>query len=74
MFLNGEKTNRGMQDLGIDFTIVVDGCAANSGPLSNTVWDINDVRVPLINVQSKDSGQSGEIFGSELTQNPAWLR
>jgi flagellin-like protein len=72
MFLNGEKTNNGTQDLGIDFTIVEDGCATN-GALNNTVLDINDVRVPLINVQSRDNG-NGEQFGSELTQNPAWLR
>jgi len=73
-FLNGDETNYGSSDLGVDFTLVEDGCKANDGTFRHTIWDVRDVRVPIINARSRDSGNSGERFGSPLTQNPAWLR
>ncbi|MBN2067600.1 MAG: hypothetical protein JW744_03985 [Candidatus Diapherotrites archaeon] len=73
-FLNGDETPYGTAALGIDFSLVEDGCKANSNStLYYTTWDIMDVRVPIINVSSRDNG-SGELFGSPLTSNPAWLR
>ncbi len=74
-FLNGEETPRGQDwctSLGICI-VSEDGCAANGGD-DQTVWEISDVRVPIVRIQTRDNGASGELFGSPLTQNPAWLR
>jgi len=51
-----------------------DGCQANDGTLRSTDFDIVDIRVPIINVHTRDNGASSEKFGSPLTNNPAWLR
>ena len=63
-----------VEDLGVDFTIIEDGCKVNGGVSLHTIWEIRDVRVPIVNVNSRDNGDSNEKFGSELTENPAWLR
>lgn len=59
-------------------TVAQDGCAVNGGeggaPGSATIFDVRTTKVPIINVHSLDNGGSGELFGSPLTQNPAWLR
>ncbi|MCK5449611.1 hypothetical protein KAI32_01995 [Candidatus Pacearchaeota archaeon] len=74
-FLNGDVTSNGVSDLGVDFTIVLDDCKNNNNNvLEHTILDINDIRVPIVNVMSQDNGGSGEMFGSALTANPAWLR
>jgi len=73
-FLNGDETNKGTSNLGVDFTLIEDNCDRNDGILRHTSWEIRDVRVPIINVYTRDNGNPSERFGSELTQNPAWLR
>ena len=73
-FLNEEVIGYGVEDLGVDFTIIEDGCKVNGGVSLHTIWEIRDVRVPIVNVNSRDNGDSNEKFGSELTENPAWLR
>ncbi len=72
-FLNGDITNFGQQDLGVDFEIIQDDCKINDMNMRETIININDVRVPVINVYSKDNSAT-ELFGSPLTSNPAWLR
>ncbi len=72
-FLNGDETSHGTEALGINFSLVEDGCK-NNGTGPQTVWDFEDVRVPIVNVYSRDNGASSEWFGSPLTSNPAWLR
>ncbi len=57
-----------------NITVVQDGCRTNNSSSTNTVFDIIDIRVPVINVESRDNGASSEKFGSPLTQNHAWLR
>jgi len=74
MFNNGERTDHGRKDIGIDYSVEEDGCAINDSIERRTVFDIYDLRVPIINVYSVDNGDSGEKFGSPLTKNPAWLR
>ena len=54
-------------------TVSTDGCLANNNTLSFTDFDIVDIRVPVINVHSRDNS-STEQFGSPLTSYPAWLR
>jgi hypothetical protein len=73
-FLNGQQTNYGTSNLGVPNTVLQDGCAANDGTLRQTEWKISDVRVPIVNVYSRDNGQGREQFGSPLTQYHAWLR
>lgn len=51
-----------------------DGCAANDGTLRSTDFDIIDIRVPVINLHTRDNGANSEQFGSPLTNYPAWLR
>jgi len=69
------ETNNAVSDYSpVSITISNDGCAANDGTLRSTDFLINDIRVPIINVNSLDNGDSNEKFGSTLTSNPAWLR
>jgi len=56
-----------------NITVPVDGCLANNNTLSYTDFDIVDIRVPVINVHSRDNS-STEQFGSPLTTYPAWFR
>ena len=78
-FFDGTQTSTGSSSYsGYGVTVASDGCRGNGGEggaLSlATVFEIDNVLVPIMNVQSRDSGDSGEYFGSPLTDNPAWLR
>ncbi|MCF6244513.1 MAG: hypothetical protein L3J43_05700 [Sulfurovum sp.] len=74
-FHTGDETVFGQQNYtGTNITVVEDGCKINRTYSLNTVFEINDMRVPIVNVKSKDSGNSSETFGSPLTNNPAWFR
>jgi hypothetical protein len=58
-------------------TVVVDGCKVGYGSNlaeTQTVFDIENIDLPVVNVWSADNGNTGERFGSPLTQNPAWFR
>jgi hypothetical protein len=61
-----------------DITVTQDGCSTNGsegGSLSNaTIFEINYVGVPVINLWVHDAGDVGEHFGSPLLNNSAWLR
>ena len=58
-----------------NITVSYDDCALNdTGTLRSTDFDIIDIRVPVINVHSRDNGNNNEKFGSPLTKYPAWLR
>jgi hypothetical protein len=61
-----------------DITVTQDGCSTNGGEggsLSNaTIFEINYVGVPVINLWASDVGDVGEHFGSPLLNNSAWLR
>ena len=77
-FLDGSETPYGQASYSpYDISVPTDGCAGNGtegGSLSQaTYFEINSVKVPVINVTSLDNGTS-EPFGSPLTDNPAWLR
>lgn len=74
-FHTGDETVFGQQTYP-DTNIVVlqDGCATNRTDALNTIFQINDLRVPIINVSSRDNGNSTETFGSPFTNNPAWFR
>jgi hypothetical protein len=51
-----------------------DGCRNNTNTEESTYFYIKDIRVPIINVDSRDHGGNNERFGSPLTTNHAWLR
>ena len=77
-FLDGSETPYGQAiNSPYDISVPTDGCAGNGtegGSLSQaTYFEINSVKIPVINVTSLDNGIS-ELFGSPLTDNPAWLR
>ena len=59
-------------------TVLQDGCATNGGEggaLNNaTIFFFDTPNVPVVNVRCRDCGDSGEMFGSMLTNNSAWLR
>ncbi|MCD4735709.1 MAG: hypothetical protein K8R53_06665 [Bacteroidales bacterium] len=57
-----------------NLTINTDGCKANDNVVRQTTMTIYDTRLPVVNLLSKDSGDSFEFFGSPLTNTPAWLR
>jgi len=54
--------------------ITEDGCVSNGSSSGDTKFDIIDLRLPVINVNSRDNGNGGENFGSPLTLNPVWFR
>ncbi len=73
---NGDETAFNQQTYpSTNMTVSNDGCSANNNNISSsTDFDIIDIRVPIINVHSRDNGNNGEQFGSPLTNYPAWLR
>lgn len=74
-FHNNDETVFGQASYDpVNITVVQDGGYTNTSNSADTVFDINDTRVPIINVYSRDSGNPSEQFGSPLTKNPAWLR
>lgn len=58
--------------------IVQDGCKANelaNGSLEqSTIFEIEDINLPVTNIRTRDSGEAGEFFGSPLTHYPARFR
>jgi len=73
-FHNGDETVYGQQTYpGTNITFLQDGCYSNTSKSADTAFMIRDIRVPVINVNSRDSGNGSEKFGSPLTKNPAWL-
>ena len=75
-FHNGDETVFDQQNYpGTNITVPNDGCGTNNNAvLGSTDFDILDIRVPVVNVHSRDNGNNGEKFGSPLTNYPAWLR
>jgi len=57
-----------------NITVTADGCETNNNSSTDTVFEIIDIRVPVISIHSRDNGATSELFGSPLTNNPAWLR
>jgi large repetitive protein len=59
-------------------SVTQDGCATNGGEGGSaglaTVFEIESLQVPVTSVACNDCGDSGEQFGSPLSENPAWLR
>jgi len=71
----GFETVYGQQNYtGITINVIQDGCSTNKTYSSDTIFEIQDKRVPVINVYSNDTGGTTETFGSPLTNNPAWFR
>jgi len=60
------------------YTIIQDGCSMNSnqnGTLENaTIFDFESIDLPIKNISSLDNGNEGDVFGSPLTNNPAWFK
>jgi len=72
---NNEQTANWQQTYpNTNITVPQDGCATNNSSSDDTIFEISDIRLPVINVSSSDNWQSSEKFGSPLTQNPAWFR
>jgi hypothetical protein len=57
-----------------NITVSFDECSRNDSTLRSTEFDIVDIRLPIINVHSRDNGNNNEKFGSPLTKYPAWFR
>ncbi len=55
-------------------SVPADGCETNNTSSTDTVFEFRDVRLPVLNVNSRDNGNLSEAFGSPLLSNPAWLR
>lgn len=72
---NGHETAYEQQTYpSTNITVTQDGCETNNNSSIDTIFEINDIRVPVIDVHSRDNGATSELFGSPLTNNPAWLR
>jgi hypothetical protein len=73
-FHNGNETAFGQQTYpSTNINVINDNCVINDTVIRSTDFDIVDIRVPVINVHSRDNS-STEEFGSPLTSFPAWLR
>jgi len=59
-------------------SIVQDGCQANGGEGGQldkaTIFDLENINLPIVNVLVYDNGDAGESLGSPLTQYPARFR
>ena len=59
-------------------SVIQDGCRQNGGENGAlnlaTIFAFDTPMVPIRNVLCRDCGDGGELFGSPLTNNPAWLR
>ena len=89
-FLDQSVTSHGLQAYSItagstdaDLSITVDPntdkCRSNAykgdkDEYDTTVFEINSVLVPVVNIELRDSGDSAEEYGTELTKYPAYLR
>lgn len=74
-FHNNDETLFGKQHYkNTLITVTNDDCKSNDSTLRSTTFEIEDIRVPIINVHSQDNGDTNEKFGSELTNNPVWFR
>jgi len=74
-FHHGDETTAGNQHYSsTDILVTNDGCKANDSTMRSSIFEIRDMRLPIINVRSSDSGNSSEKFGSPLTNNPVWFR
>jgi len=71
-------TNHGEQNYDHDVTVIQDGCSSNAGEGGvldkATIFEIKDLSLPIINIETNDNGNTGELFGSPLTDNPTWFR
>ena len=80
MFFDGTETPRGSSSYApYNISVTSDGCATNGGEggslTQTTIFEIDSALVPVANVQCRDCGNTfPEYFGSDLTDNPAWLR
>jgi len=73
-FHNGDETTFDQQTYpGTTITVPYDDCRLNDTTVRYTEFAIQDIRVPVINVHSRDNS-STEEFGTPLTSYPAWLR
>jgi len=57
-----------------DFKVLSDGCAINDSTQRQTTFELNSLSLPIKNINTRDSGDLNEKFGSLLSQNPAWFR
>ncbi|MFN3198301.1 MAG: fibrinogen-like YCDxxxxGGGW domain-containing protein [Bradymonadia bacterium] len=73
-FQTGAVTNNSTSNIGSGVSVTSDGCENNDNVSRTTVFEINNLAVPVINISTRDNGDNGEHFGSPLTSNPAWLR
>ena len=74
-FHTGYETVYGQQTYtGTNITVLQDGCATNNTKSSDTIFEIHDIRLPVINISTDDNGNGSETFGSPLRSNPAWFR
>jgi len=74
-FHHEDETVSGKQDYSsTDILVTSDGCTANDSTVRSSIFEIRDIRLPIINVRSSDNGNSDEKFGSPLTNNPVWFR
>ena len=80
MFFDGTETPRGSSSYApYDISVPTDACASNGGEggslTQTTLFEIDSALVPVVNVQCRDCGDTfPEYFGSDLTDNSAWLR
>lgn len=72
-FHDGSTTNYGGSVYNTDISVPADGCYRNDGTARETLFRINDLRLPVINIMTRDSGNPSERYGSKLATNPAWF-
>ena len=77
-YFNGEESPKEINfnaNPQYNISVSEDDCEINNGNVTTkTIFQINDPRVPVTNIETEDPWATSEFFGSPLTNNPAYLR
>lgn len=71
---SGVTSNYAAGTYTLPIRVVTDECRANDNVKRQTVFDITHIGLPVVDVYTRDNANPGEMFGSPLTQNPAYFR
>lgn len=71
---DGTIAKHGKEVYSIPVTVINDQCQLNDHAARETEFHITHKGVPVINVQTWDTGDSLEKIGAKLISNPAWFR
>lgn len=73
-FDDGTETSYGVKDYNFPIKVTKDTCSRNTSTIDETIFSINYIGLPVVNIMTLDTGASHEKFGAALTSSPAWFK